>query len=135
MLFILYKAAFWGGFVVFSLGANAVLNPYLVGFFCGAFIGSFYSTNDVLIMMIGESSPTNLRSSTMSAQFIVTAVGVALSYIISLPLMTILGNGVTGTVSFALLVPGFIAAFFALMRKTNETKGTDMDKVTGSEWD
>lgn len=122
-------------FVVFSLGANAALNPYLVGFFCGAFIGSFYSTNDVLIMMIGESSPTNLRSSTMSAQFIVTAVGVALSYIISLPLMTILGNGVTGTVSFALLVPGFIAAFFALMRKTNETKGTDMDKVTGSEWD
>lgn len=120
-------------FVVFSLGANAALNPYLVGFFCGAFIGSFYSTNDVLIMMIGESSPTNLRSSTMSAQFIVTAVGVALSYIISLPLMTILGNGVTGTVSFALLVPGFIAAFFALMRKTNETKGTDMDKVTGSE--
>lgn len=122
-------------FIVFSLGAKATLNPYLVGFFCGAFIGSFYSTNDVLIMMIGESSPTNLRSSTMSAQFIVTGIGVALSYIISLPIMTILGNGVTGTVSFALLVPGFIAAFFALMKKTNETKGINMDTVTGCEWD
>lgn len=110
-------------------------NPYIVGFCCGAFIGSYYSTNDVIIMMIGESSPTNLRSSTMSAQFIVTAVGVAISYMVSLPLLTILGNTVTGVVSFALLVPGFIIALFALIRKTNETKGIDMDTVTGCEWD
>ena len=122
-------------FIGFSVGARMAWNPYVTGFLCGAFIGSFYSTNDVLIMMIGESSPTNLRSSTMSAQFIVTAVGVALSYIIGLPLITFLGNSVTGIVSFALLVPGFIAAFFALVRKTNETKGVDMDKVTGAEWD
>ena len=86
-------------------------------------------------MMIGESSPTNLRSSTMSAQFIVTAVGVAVSYIVSLPLITFLGNSVTGIVSFALLVPGFIMAFVSLLRKTNETKGVDMDTVTGTEWD
>lgn len=122
-------------FIGFSVGARMAWNPYLVGFLCGACIGSFYSTNDVLIMMIGESSPTNLRSSTMSAQFIVTAVGVALSYIISLPIITILGNSVTGIVSFALLVPGFIAALFALLRRTHETKGMDMDKITGCEWD
>ncbi len=122
-------------FVLFSAGASAAFNPYVVGFCCGAFIGSYYSTNDVIIMMIGESSPTNLRSSTMSAQFIVTAVGVAISYIISLPLITVLGNSVTGIVSFALLVPGFIAALICLIRKTNETKGIDMDTVTGCEWD
>lgn len=122
-------------FILFSVGASIAFNPYVVGFCCGAFIGSYYSTNDVIIMMIGESSPTNLRSSTMSAQFIVTAVGVAVSYIVSLPLITILGNSVTGIVSFALLVPGFIAALVCLIRKTNETKGIDMDTVTGSEWD
>ncbi|MBE6775762.1 MAG: MFS transporter [Ruminococcaceae bacterium] len=122
-------------FVLFSVGSSMAFNPYVVGFCCGAFIGSYYSTNDVIIMMIGESSPTNLRSSTMSAQFIVTAVGVAVSYIISLPLITVLGNSVTGIVSFALLVPGFIAALVCLIRKTNETKGIDMDTVTGCEWD
>ena len=122
-------------FVLFSVGSSIAFNPYVVGFCCGAFIGSYYSTNDVIIMMIGESSPTNLRSSTMSAQFIVTAVGVAISYIISLPLITILGNSVTGIVSFALLVPGFIAALICLVRKTNETKGIDMDTVRGDEWD
>ncbi len=122
-------------FILFSVGSSIAFNPYVVGFCCGAFIGSYYSTNDVIIMMIGESSPTNLRSSTMSAQFIVTAIGVAVSYMVSLPLITILGNSVTGIVSFALLVPGFIAALFFLIRKTNETKGIDMDKVTGCEWD
>ena len=122
-------------FLGFSIGARLAWNPYIVGFLCGAFVGSFYSTNDVLIMMIGESAPTNLRSSTMSAQFIVTAVGFALSYAVSLPLITILGNSVTGIVSVALLVPGFILAFFALVRKTHDTKGIDMDTVTGCEWD
>lgn len=122
-------------FIGFSVGSRLAWNPYIVGFLCGAFVGSYYSTNDVLIMMIGESAPTNLRSSTMSAQFIVTAVGFALSYAVSLPLITILGNSVTGVVSFALLVPAFISAFFALVRKTHDTKGIDMDTVTGCEWD
>ena len=124
-------------FFTFALGSTLGWNPYLVGFLCGASIGSYYSTNDVLIMMVGESSPTNLRSSTMSAQFIVTAVGFAISYIfgIGIPLITKLGNEIIGTVSLALLIPGFIGAFFALMFKTHETKGIDMDTVTGCEWD
>lgn len=122
-------------FIGFTVGSNMALNPYIVGFLCGAFVGSFYSTNDVIIMMIGESSPTNLRSSAMSAQFIVTAVGVAVSYVIGLPLITFIGNSVTGIVSFALLVPGFVAALITLISKTHDTKGVDMDTVTGCEWD
>ncbi len=122
-------------FILFSTGSSLAWNPYLVGFFCGACIGSYYTTNDVIIMMIGESSPTNLRSSTMSAQFIVTALGVVVSYGVSLPLITILGNSFTGTVCFALLVPGFIISLFLLAHKTHETRGIDMDTVTGCEWD
>lgn len=122
-------------FIAFSVGAKMAWNESLVGFLCGAFVGSYYSTNDVLIMMIGESAPTNLRSSTMSAQFIVTAVGFGISYGVSLPLTMILGNGVIGTVAFSLLVPGFISALFVLFKKTHETKGINMETVTGAEWD
>ena len=124
-------------FFTFTVGSTLGWNPYLVGFLCGASIGSYYSTNDVLIMMIGESSPTNLRSSTMSAQFLVTAVGFAISYIVGIgvPFITGLGNEIIGVVSLALLVPGFIGAFFALLLKTHDTKGIDMDTVTGCEWD
>ncbi len=122
-------------FIAFSVGSVYAWNPYVVGFLCGAFIGSYYSTNDVIIMMIGESSPTNLRSSTMSAQFIVTAVGVAVSYIVSFSITGWLGNTAMGAVSFALLVPGFVVALYCLVRRTHDTKGIDIDTVTGSEWD
>ena len=122
-------------FIAYYFGANMGWNAYLVAFLCGACIGSYYSTNDVLIMMIGESSPTNLRSSTMSAEFIVVAVGVAISYIISFPLTMIFGNSAVGMVCFALTVPGFIGALVALVKKTHDTKGIDIDTVTGLEWD
>lgn len=122
-------------FVLFTVGANMAWAPYLVGFFCGAYIGSYYSTNDVIIMMIGESSPTNLRSSTMSAQFIVTAAGVVVSFVVCLPLATIMGNSIIGLATLCLTVPGFIGALYSLIRKTGDTKGIDMDTVTGAEWD
>ncbi len=123
-------------FIGFSVGLRFEWNLYLIGFLCGAFIGSYYSINDVIIMMVSESSPTTLRSSTMSAQFIVSAVG----YVISMATYLILsgvffGDSVIGTVAFALLVPGFISALVALITKTHDTKGIDMDTVTGCEWD
>ena len=122
-------------FTLFAVGAMLAWSPYFVGLMCGACIGSYYSTNDVLIMMIRESSPTNLRSSTMSAQFIVTAVGVVVSYVVSLPLTAIFGNTIIGIVAICLLIPGFLAGFVTLVRKTHETKGINMDSVTGLEWD
>ncbi len=122
-------------FLGFTLGASFGLSPYLVGFLCGACIGSYYSLNDIIIMMVGESAPTSLRSSAMSAQFIVTAAGVILSYGIGLPLVAVFGNQAMGTVSFALLVPGFVLALLALAGKTGDTRGINLDTVTGCEWD
>lgn len=122
-------------FVGFYAGANLNWSPYIVGFLCGACIGSYYATNDVLIMMIGESSPTNLRSSTISAQYIVVAAGVALSYVVGLPLVTWLGNSYAGIVALCFAVPGFVGSLITLSAKTHDTKGIDMDTVTGCEWD
>ncbi len=122
-------------FVCFFVGAIYGWSPAVVGFFCGAFLGSYYSVNDVLIMMIGESSPTNLRSSTMSAQFVVTAIGGAVSLVTGVVSGLTLGDAFMGVTEFCLLVPGFIAALIVMWKKTNETKGIDMDTVTGCEWD
>ena len=122
-------------FLGFYIGANLGLSPWLVGFLCGATIGSYYSTNDVLIMMIGESAPTNLRSSAIAAQYIVVGVGFGITYMVAIPLATALGNAAVGMVALCFLVPGFIAALIALWRKTADTKGLDLDIVTGCEWD
>jgi hypothetical protein len=86
-------------------------------------------------MMIGESAPTNLRSSVMAAEFLPVGVGVGVSYMIYFPLSAILGNQYIGLISLCLLVPGFVAALMTLARKTHDTKGIDLDTVTGAEWD
>ena len=122
-------------FLGFYIGSNLGLSPWLVGFLCGSTIGSYYSTNDVLIMMIGESAPTNLRSSAIAAQYIVVGIGFGITYLAAIPLATKLGNAAVGMVALCFLVPGFIGALIALWRKTADTKGLNLDTVTGCEWD
>ncbi len=123
------------GFLGFSLGAKYGINASIVGFLCGVFVGSYYSINDVLIMMIGESAPTNLRSSAISAQYIVTAIGYGLSLGVGTVCAITLGNSLIGTATLCMLVPGFVSALAVLFRNVGETRGIDMDTVTGCEWD
>lgn len=122
-------------FLGFTIGAKMNLNPYVVGFLCGAFVGSYYSTNDVLIMMASESAPTNLRSSTSSAQTVVGYVGYALAYMIYVPVTMIFGNASIATVSLCLLVPSFVITLIALIKNTHDTRNVDLETVTGTEWD
>ena len=123
-------------FVIFALGARMnFLNPSIIGFFCGTFVGSYYSTNDVLIMMASESAPTNLRSSATAAQTVVGFAGYAVGFIVNMILALIFGDSVIGTVALCLLVPSFVVTIYALIKKTHDTKGIDLDTVTGTEWD
>ena len=123
------------GFLGFTIGARYGLNPYVIGLLSGVFVGSYYSVNDVLIMMIGESSPTNLRSSSISAQYIVTAVGFGVSIGVGTLCANLLGNSLIGVATLCMLVPGFVSALAVLFKNVGETKGINMDTVTGAEWD
>ena len=122
-------------FLGFFIGANMGMPAWFVGFLCGSCVGSFYATNDILIIMIGESSPTNLRSSTISAQYVVTAAGVVMAYGVGLPLSNYFGNSAIGIIVLSMLVPGFVLALISLSLKTHDTTGVNMDTVTGCEWD
>ena len=123
-------------FVIFALGARTnFLTPEIIGFFCGTFVGSYYSTNDVLIMMASESAPTNLRSSATAAQTVVGFAGYAVGFLTNMVLALIFGDGIIGTVALCLLVPSFVVTIYALIKKTHDTKGIDLETVTGTEWD
>ena len=123
-------------FVIFALGARMnFLTPEIIGFFCGTFVGSYYSTNDVLIMMASESAPTNLRSSATAAQTVVGFAGYAVGFLTNMILALIFGDSIIGTVALCLLVPSFVVTIYALIKNTHDTKGIDLDKVTGTEWD
>lgn len=122
-------------FLGFALGAAAGFPTWVVGILAGACIGSFWGAGDINALMISESAPTNLRSSILSTQFFAMGVGIAFSYVVGLPLITALGNSVIGTICLCFTVPGYVAALIVLMLKTHETKGIDLNTVTGCEWD
>lgn len=122
-------------FLGFAVGASLGWPTYIVGLCAGACIGSYWGAGDLNALMISESAPTNLRSSILSTQFFAMGVGIAFSYVVGIPLITFLGNSVIGTICFFFAVPGFICALAVLMLKTHDTKGVDLNTVTGCEWD
>ncbi len=119
----------------FMLGANAGLEPHLVGFLAGACIGFFWSNIDTLTMMTGESAPTALRSSILAAANLATGAGIGLAYGVTLPLLTVFGNSAAGIAILCAAVPGLAAAFVILALKTHDTRGVDLSRVKGDEWE
>lgn len=122
-------------FLGFSMGAKHGMNPSITGFLCGACIGTFWSNIDTLVMMAGESTPTALRSSVLSATNMATGLGIGVSFGISIPLMSHFGNASVGTIALCLAVPGLIADFLILTAKVHETTGVDLKKIKGNEWE
>ena len=122
-------------FLGFMLGARAGISPYPVGFLSGACIGFFWSNVDTINMMTGESSPTALRSSILATVSVATGVGVAVSYAVTIPLLTWLQNAAAGPVLLCVAVPTMLASFLVLAFKTHDTRGVDLASVKGDEWD
>lgn len=120
-----------GGFVGV---ASLDMSPYLAGFLAGASVGSFWGYGDINVMMLSESAPTNLRSSVLSSCYIIGAAGNFLGMGILLGAINILGNAATSIATLIIAIPGIIASIFVLLR-TGETKGTDLESVTGTEFD
>lgn len=122
-------------FLGFTFGSQWGWETWLVGICSGACIGSFWGAGDIISLMISESAPTNLRSSILSTQFLAIGAGVAITYVVGLPLITILGNSVISTICFFFAVPGFIGSLAVLMLKTKDTTGIDLNTVTGNEFE
>ncbi len=122
-------------FVLLTVGSDFGWSPYIVGICCGASVGGYWGTSDLTGIMISESAPTNLRSSVLSAQFLMIGVGYIVAYGIGLPLITALGNTYVPLITLCLAVPGMVASLIVMMTKVHDTKGIDLDTVTGLEWD
>lgn len=121
-------------FVGFLLGARFLLSPYLTGFLAGVCIGSFWGYGDINVMMMSESAPTNLRSSVLSSCYVIGVLGTFAGMGILLPLISKFGNAITSKATLFIALPGIISSVFVLL-KTHETRGMDMETVTGFEFD
>ncbi|MCR5782433.1 MAG: MFS transporter, partial [Clostridia bacterium] len=121
--------------LAFTFGAKLAWAPWFVGFMTGACVGSFWSVGDINVMMMSESSPTNLRSSVASSAYVIQALGTVVGMAVLLPTLGALGNSVISTVVLCISAPGILIGLLLVLTKTHETKGTDLDTVTGFEWD
>ena len=121
--------------LLFTFGAKLAWNPYFVGFLTGACVGSFTSVGDINVMMMSESSPTNLRSSVTSSAYVIEALGTFVGMAVSLPLLGVFGNSAVATLTLCISAPGILIGLVLVLLKTHETRGMDLDTVTGCEWD
>ncbi|MCQ2477248.1 MAG: MFS transporter [Clostridia bacterium] len=122
-------------FLCFWLGAEHGMAPQLVGFLCGGSVGTFWANIDTISLMAGESTPTGIRSSMLSAIYLPLGIGIGVSFGISLPLESILGNSKIGIIAFALAIPGLLADFLILTSRVKETNGIDLKNVDGTEFE
>jgi MFS family permease len=115
-------------------GAMYQWNEWLLGAFIGLFLGAYWSNGDTYMLMAGESCPTNMRASVMSAWTAAYGVGMVLSMLIGTLVVGKLpdGNWQLGLFCILLAVPFFVLSIFFLMGKVKETKGAHLeDALTG----
>lgn len=122
-------------FGLFSLFAYRQLSPVIVGILSGVAVGSYWAAGDMMELMIGESSPTNMRVSIVTARSIVTAVLYLVASAITSALANILGDQKIALVCLLLAVPGLLAATIMLCVFVKDTKGVDMTEVKFSDYD
>jgi MFS family permease len=125
-------------YALFFTGSLVGFPPMLMGFLIGAFVGSYWSAGDTIdSIMIGESAPTNLRSSCTTVEAIVFFLGGMVGQGVGMLCQAFFlsSERYLGLLYFLLAVPGMVIALVLLIKNVGETKGIDLDTVTGEEWD
>ena len=120
-------------FTSFYIGVNNGWNPYLIGFLCGSAVGSYWATIDIAGIMCSESTPTNMRASVMTVQPVMSIVFAILPLVGGVIAQNILGDAFIGIISLIIAIPGLLTGMLIILFKVRETKGVNLEEVTGHE--
>lgn len=121
---------------LFIAGSMLGWTPLLTGFAIGGFMGSYWGAGDTIGgIMFSESSPTNLRSSVTVINTLLNGIIGGLATIVTIILLPLIPKAAFGYMYLGLTVPGLIGAIFIIWKYVGETRGLDLKKVTGAEWD
>lgn len=122
------------GLTVFVLASNLGLSPAMVGISYGFFIGGLWSVSDMLcLIMAGESSPTYIRASVLGSMSLLVGMGTVGSNLAIMVGMLFVES--IGILSLCVCGPFMLIALILLFTQVKETKGVDLNTVTGTEWD
>ena len=109
------------------VGALFGWSAYLLGAFIGLFLGSYWSNSDTLILLCGESSPTNLRASVLSAQTAFYGIGMVASQGIASIILGQIPDNMLGLFCILMAGPFFLLSIGFLLFTVKETKGLALE--------
>ena len=99
-------------------------------------MGSYWKAGDTVgSITFSHSSPTNLRSSVTVINTLLNGIVGGLALIISMIVVPLIPSSMFGYFYLCLTLPGLIGATIVIFKFVGETKGLDLSKVTGKEWD
>ena len=121
---------------LFIAGAMFGFTPLIIGFAIGGFMGSYWGAGDTIGgIMFSESSPTNLRSSVTVINTLLNGIIGGLATIVTIVLLPLIPKEAFGYMYLVFTIPGLVGAIIIIWKYIGETKGLDLKKVTGTEWD
>ena len=122
-------------YIVFWMGCNNMMNPYIVGVFAGIAVGAHWASGDLVALLSSESSPTNLRASVETTRTIFSFAISMVSTVASIVLINLLGDARIAIVSLIIAVSGYAIGILLLMFKVKDTKGIDMSTVSAKDFE
>lgn len=131
---IILSAVAFLGLTSFILCANFGMPPAVVGISYGLFIGGLWSVADMLCLIISsESTPTHLRASVLGTMSLISGIGSTMSnFMIAFGMLFVESIGM---LCLYVCIPFMLLAIIILITKVHETKGIDLNAITGAEWD
>lgn len=123
-------------FPLFMLGASSGFHPVVLGLMYGLTAGGYWTARNTLqFNMMSESAPTHMRASVVSILGIFATAGYAVYNILLGLISNKLARGdvrLPYTIGFVAAVVLAVALFAFGVR---ETKDSDLDKITGEEYE
>ena len=116
-----------GGFICFNVTAFLGLSSYVVGFFYGLYLPSWWQVIDYTSMMIAESTPTYNRASALGAVSLLRLIGQALGLL--LPIVAPMLFEHIGFGYMVVVIPFVVVGLVMLIWKVKDTNGVDLNTV------
>lgn len=118
-------------YILFYIGSVNAWSPYILGGLIGAACGAVWSCGDLILLMVTESSATNMRVSSNAC--ITLASG--LVYLLGNMLVGSLAKGFgsdeyLGIITIIIVVFGLVSGLLLMVFTVKETKGADLHNVT-----
>lgn len=125
-LALLYSILALGGLIGFIFTAKALMNPIIVGAFFGLAIGAYWNAGDFITITLAESAKTELRSSTLALNGLITVI---VAFVTSIILSIIMLHMNLGTLCVIWGGAAVAIAILILMFRVKETMGVDLKEA------